>query len=116
MSLDDLEGYENNCKRIAQKGSVRGKWKLRRNGKYNVFVTKTLYDPANTLSKREQRRLLADRSDGFCPDVPYSMNKQERWNKCASMAVALLRTQEARGAAASLKQQSSLGQQTMRFS
>ncbi|RCN26861.1 hypothetical protein ANCCAN_27411, partial [Ancylostoma caninum] len=44
-------------------------------------VTKTLYDPENTLSKREQRRLLADRSDGFCADVPYSMNKHERWDK-----------------------------------
>ncbi|EYC16478.1 hypothetical protein Y032_0033g2678 [Ancylostoma ceylanicum] len=82
MSLSDLEEYCNNYKTMAQKGSTSKKCKLRRNGKHNhVFVTKTLYDPANTLSKREQKRLLANRSDGFCPDVPYSMNKQERWSK-----------------------------------
>ncbi|RCN29895.1 hypothetical protein ANCCAN_24343 [Ancylostoma caninum] len=44
-----------------------------------VIVAKSIYDPQNTLSKRRRRRLHADRSDGFCTDVPYSMNKQERW-------------------------------------
>ncbi|RCN37780.1 hypothetical protein ANCCAN_16294 [Ancylostoma caninum] len=82
MSISDLEDYRNTYKTMAQKGSTSGKWKLRRNGKRNnAFVTKTLYDPENTLSKREQRRLVADQSDGFCADVPYSMNKHERWDK-----------------------------------
>ncbi|EYC16474.1 hypothetical protein Y032_0033g2676 [Ancylostoma ceylanicum] len=93
MSLPDLEDYRNNYKTMAQKGSTSGKWKSRRNGKRShAFVTKTLYDPSNTLSKREQRRVLADRSDGFCPDVPYSMNKQERWSKVT--VSSLLKDQE----------------------
>ncbi|RCN37778.1 hypothetical protein ANCCAN_16292, partial [Ancylostoma caninum] len=73
---------------LAQKGSINGKWELRRNGKrHNAFVTKTLYDPENTLSKRQQRRLLADGSDGFCADVPYSLNKRERWNKITASSL-----------------------------
>ncbi|EYC39849.1 hypothetical protein Y032_0638g966 [Ancylostoma ceylanicum] len=44
-----------------------------------VVFAKTLYDPENTLSKRERRRLLRDRSDGFGSNVIYSLNKRNRW-------------------------------------
>ncbi|KAL6726078.1 hypothetical protein Aduo_008088 [Ancylostoma duodenale] len=32
-------------------------------------------------SKREHKRLFADCSDGFCFNVPYSLNKKGRWKK-----------------------------------
>ncbi|CAJ0599240.1 unnamed protein product [Cylicocyclus nassatus] len=45
-----------------------------------IYLTKTLCDPANALSKRYKKKVLAEKSDGFSPNVPYSMNKQKRWD------------------------------------
>ncbi|CAJ0596844.1 unnamed protein product [Cylicocyclus nassatus] len=81
MSLYDLEDY------IYDKPG-RTTWKpsgkcLRYPGRKTfdqVTIVKTIHDPESTLSKRKLRRVLADRSDGFCPQVPYSMNKRKRWN------------------------------------
>ncbi|VDN28867.1 unnamed protein product [Cylicostephanus goldi] len=57
-----------------------------------VYLTKTLCDPANALSKRYKKKLLAEKIDGFSPNVPYSMNKQKRWDTL--IAKFLLSNQE----------------------
>ncbi|KJH42068.1 hypothetical protein DICVIV_11953 [Dictyocaulus viviparus] len=46
---------------------------------HEVVVTKTLYDPSNTLSKNATKRWLASGLDNFHLNVPYSLNKQKRW-------------------------------------
>ncbi|KAL6725835.1 hypothetical protein Aduo_007863 [Ancylostoma duodenale] len=94
MSFSDPEEYYNYDK-IVLRGARTGKGggNIRKKvTSSNSFVTKTLYDPDSTLSKREQRRLLADRSDGFCPEVPYSLNKHERRNNVNG--VSLLNNQK----------------------
>ncbi|EYC16458.1 hypothetical protein Y032_0033g2671 [Ancylostoma ceylanicum] len=95
MLYSNPEDYNNNYDKIVLRGArtIRGRRDLRRKVTSNKsFVTKQLFDPDSTLSKREQRRLLADRSDGFCPDVPYSLNKHERWNNVNG--VSLLNNQK----------------------
>ncbi|RCN29892.1 hypothetical protein ANCCAN_24340 [Ancylostoma caninum] len=80
MSLCDLEEYFHEPAR--EKRTCRGFDNYA--GKKlsdRVVAAKIVYDPQNTLSKRAYKRLLADRSDGFCPDVPYSLNKRGRWEK-----------------------------------
>ncbi|VDL83520.1 unnamed protein product [Nippostrongylus brasiliensis] len=45
-----------------------------------AVVYKTLHDPADTLSKREKKRLQKAGSTGNLDlDVQYSLNKQQRW-------------------------------------
>ncbi|VDL83574.1 unnamed protein product [Nippostrongylus brasiliensis] len=45
-----------------------------------AVVFKTLHDPADTLSKREKKRLQkASSSSSLDLDVQYSLNKQQRW-------------------------------------
>ncbi|VDM78927.1 unnamed protein product [Strongylus vulgaris] len=58
----------------------------------DIFVTKTLCDPANVLSKRCKKKLLAEKFDGFSPNVPYSLNKQKRWSTIT--ATSLLKNQQ----------------------
>ncbi|KHJ93398.1 hypothetical protein OESDEN_06695 [Oesophagostomum dentatum] len=70
----------------------RGRW--RKHGKAvrdDMFITKTLCDLENALSRRCKDRLNTDRSDGLCPNVPYSLNKRNRWNKIT--AASLLEAQ-----------------------
>ncbi|KAL6744503.1 hypothetical protein Aduo_017430 [Ancylostoma duodenale] len=45
----------------------------------DVLVTKTLHDPAGTLSKKQQKRLEALPANDFQFNVPYSLNKHHRW-------------------------------------
>ncbi|VDP02913.1 unnamed protein product [Heligmosomoides polygyrus] len=57
-----------------------------------VFVTKTLHDPANTLSKASDRRAKKRLEQENGPDnlqtgVPYSLNKQERWKTVNSVSL-----------------------------
>ncbi|KAL6726074.1 hypothetical protein Aduo_008084 [Ancylostoma duodenale] len=96
MSQCDLEEYFHDYHKLANKGSrVNAVHRMRCDrfpGKKDadkVIVAKSIYDPQNTLSKRRRRRLHADRSDGFCTGVPYSMNKQGRW-KIADPAALLM--------------------------
>ncbi|VDO41316.1 unnamed protein product, partial [Haemonchus placei] len=43
-------------------------------------VSKTIYDPANTLSNRAKKRLQKEESlSNLQPDVQYSLNKHQRW-------------------------------------
>ncbi|KAK6744901.1 hypothetical protein RB195_011550 [Necator americanus] len=80
MSLCEDEGYFHDYGSLVSKGS-RGHNK-RKPGKTfsdRRLFAKTIHDPENTLSNRAHKRLLADRSDGFCPNVPYSMDKHDRW-------------------------------------
>ncbi|EYC39855.1 hypothetical protein Y032_0638g969 [Ancylostoma ceylanicum] len=85
MSLCDSEGYYHDCDRLVNKGHFENNRYRRRSpgqkASNNYAFVKTIYDPQHTLSKKRYKRLLADRSDGFCFDVPYSLNKHERWKK-----------------------------------
>ncbi|CAJ0601634.1 unnamed protein product [Cylicocyclus nassatus] len=80
MSCSDTEEYN----LMSQKGRSPNYAKQKRPYKHirsELYITKTLYDPMGTISKNRRRKILADRSDGFCLNVPYSMNKKERWEK-----------------------------------
>ncbi|ETN71844.1 hypothetical protein NECAME_04588 [Necator americanus] len=86
MSLCDLEDYSLDDFKVVRKGHHGYSGSRRCSNKFmakrtcnQATITKTLYDPQNTLSKRKTKRLLTDCSDGFYTDVPYSLNKQERW-------------------------------------
>ncbi|KAL6726080.1 hypothetical protein Aduo_008088 [Ancylostoma duodenale] len=85
MSLWNSEGYYHDYDRLVNKGP-RGNNRYRRHCPHqrvsneSIFA-KTAYDPFKTLSKREHKRLFADCSDGFCFNVPYSLNKKGRWKK-----------------------------------
>ncbi|KAK6744899.1 hypothetical protein RB195_011549 [Necator americanus] len=86
MSLCDLEDYFLDDFKVVRKGHHGYNGSRRCSNKFmakrtcnQATITKTLYDPQNTLSKRKTKRLLTDCSDGFYTDVPYSLNKQERW-------------------------------------
>ncbi|RCN37785.1 hypothetical protein ANCCAN_16299 [Ancylostoma caninum] len=92
MSFSDPEEFHNFDK-IVLRSARPGRGNIHRKvAGNNSFVTKTIYDPDSTLSKRHQKRVLADQTDGFCPDVPYSLNKHERWNNISG--VALLNNQK----------------------
>ncbi|KAK6744906.1 hypothetical protein RB195_011555 [Necator americanus] len=82
MSLCEDEGYFHDYGSLVSKGS-RGHNK-RKPGKTfsdRRLFAKTIHDPENSLSNRARKRFLADRSDGFCPNVPYSMDKHDRWKR-----------------------------------
>ncbi|CAJ0596861.1 unnamed protein product [Cylicocyclus nassatus] len=76
MSHSDPESYE---PRNYQKHCVRNRKHGKRTLVEGTFITKTFYDPSNSLSKSSRRRMLHDQLDDLCPDVPYSLNKRERW-------------------------------------
>ncbi|EYC24013.1 hypothetical protein Y032_0014g2270 [Ancylostoma ceylanicum] len=57
----------------------RGDTYLQRKMADRVVISKTLHDPANILSKRAEKRLIAQLNDGICPYVLYSLNKKQRW-------------------------------------
>uniref|UniRef100_A0A7I4YZ90 IBR domain containing protein n=1 Tax=Haemonchus contortus TaxID=6289 RepID=A0A7I4YZ90_HAECO len=58
----------------------RGDALLRKKLTGHVVVSKTLYDPADTLSNKAKKRLLKEESwNDFHPDVQYSLNKHQRW-------------------------------------
>ncbi|EYC37270.1 hypothetical protein Y032_0810g2459 [Ancylostoma ceylanicum] len=95
MSLCDPEEYLHDYHQLANKGPRVNAGRRKRcdcfPGKKDtdkVIVAKSIYDPQSTLSKRKQRCLHADRSDGFSTNVPYSINKQGRW-KTANPATLL---------------------------
>ncbi|KAK6017023.1 hypothetical protein OSTOST_17489, partial [Ostertagia ostertagi] len=53
---------------------------LRKKLANHVIVSKTLYDPGDTLSNRAKKRLLKNESwNDLQPNVQYSLNKQQRW-------------------------------------
>ncbi|CAJ0601632.1 unnamed protein product [Cylicocyclus nassatus] len=94
MSRSDTEEYN----LLTQKGSSPNYAKQKRPYKHirnELYITKTLYDPMDTISKNRRRKILADRSDGFCLNVPYSMNKKERWEKIDGTTVLKNRQQPA---------------------
>ncbi|RCN31554.1 hypothetical protein ANCCAN_22658 [Ancylostoma caninum] len=83
MSLCDLKEYFHDYHKLINGGLLARSGRRRRCDNYpskkvsdRVVAAKIVYDPQNTLSKRAYKRLLAVRSDGFCPDVPYSLNKR----------------------------------------
>ncbi|EYC39847.1 hypothetical protein Y032_0638g965 [Ancylostoma ceylanicum] len=102
MSLCDLEEYFHDYYKLVNKGSLVRSGQRRRFDNYpgkkvsdRAVVAKIIYDPQNTLSKRAHKRLQVDCSDGFCTNVPYSLNKRGRW-KTAS-AASLLRSYSSSG-------------------
>ncbi|CAJ0588104.1 unnamed protein product [Cylicocyclus nassatus] len=46
----------------------------------SMYITKTLHDPANTLSKTQRKKVMDEKIDGFSADVSYSLNKHKRWS------------------------------------
>ncbi|CAJ0598781.1 unnamed protein product [Cylicocyclus nassatus] len=79
MSCSDSEAYNHDYDLLVNKGSRAKHSRSTRNSPENIILTKTIYDPHNALSKRAQNRLLADDCDGVHAYVPYSLNKQQRW-------------------------------------
>ncbi|KAL6742975.1 hypothetical protein Aduo_016063 [Ancylostoma duodenale] len=73
----------------------RGNAQLHRRMAEKVVISKTIHDPTKTLSKRAERRLLALLIDEFCPYVPYSLNKRQRWQTITP--TSLLRVQHPTG-------------------
>ncbi|PAV89101.1 hypothetical protein WR25_20515 isoform L [Diploscapter pachys] len=59
------------------------------------IVTKTVHDPNHVLGKRRKAHLLSECADGMAPNVPYSMNRKNRWNEIA--AASLLANNSAAG-------------------
>ncbi|VDK53921.1 unnamed protein product [Cylicostephanus goldi] len=64
---------------------------IKKHMRKSSYVTKTLFDPMDTLSKRVRRTVVADKTDGFCLDVPYSMNKKKRWEKIDATTLLKIR-------------------------
>ncbi|RCN41728.1 hypothetical protein ANCCAN_12333 [Ancylostoma caninum] len=86
MSLCVDEGYYHDYDNLVNKGPYRGPKKpmhryplTSKRCADDVLVSKTLYDPAGTLSKKQQRRLKALPANEFQFNVPYSLNKYHRW-------------------------------------
>ncbi|XGW05278.1 hypothetical protein V3C99_016004 [Haemonchus contortus] len=58
----------------------RGNALLQKKLSDQLVVSKTIYDPANTLSKKAKKRLQKEEGlSDFQPDVQYSLNKYQRW-------------------------------------
>ncbi|KAK6745203.1 hypothetical protein RB195_011739 [Necator americanus] len=80
------EGYQHDYESMVNKGPRGNNGRRRRYDRYpgkkvsdQTLISKTVYDPQNTLSKRAYKRLRADQSDGFCLNVSYSLNRKQRW-------------------------------------
>ncbi|CAJ0601635.1 unnamed protein product [Cylicocyclus nassatus] len=92
MSYSDPEEYR--FLNRSQKGHSLNYAKQRPSKKHtrnDFYVTKTLYDPMNTVSKKHRTKILADKLDGFSFNVSYSMNKKERWEKIDRIALLKIR-------------------------
>ncbi|EYC39862.1 hypothetical protein Y032_0638g973 [Ancylostoma ceylanicum] len=95
MPLCDSEGYHHDYDRLVNKGRFennrcRSQYAGEKVSNKDALV-KTIYDPQHTLSKKRYKRLLADRSDGFCFNVPYSLNKHNRWEKVSDPSLSSIR-------------------------
>ncbi|EYC43923.1 hypothetical protein Y032_0477g2182 [Ancylostoma ceylanicum] len=79
------EGYYHDYDHLVNKGPFRGprkplhRYPPKSRSADDMLVTKTLHDPAGTLSKKQQKRLTALPANDFQFNVPYSLNKHQRW-------------------------------------
>ncbi|CAJ0603574.1 unnamed protein product [Cylicocyclus nassatus] len=84
-----ISGEENGilCQKDTRGDNLHKRREQRNVEKENFFVTKTLYDPENMLSKRCKKKLLSEILSSFSPNVPYSVNKSKRWQKFTTKSI-----------------------------
>ncbi|CAJ0601633.1 unnamed protein product [Cylicocyclus nassatus] len=92
MSYSDTEEYKflNTSQKMRSLNYAKQR-PSKKHTRNDFYVTKTLYDPMNTVSKKHRTKILADKLDGFSFNVPYSMNKKERWEKIDRIALLKIR-------------------------